>query len=115
LNFPGLAHGLSTAPLASRQRKAGGGAVDNPAHCLSDQKSQDDISFQSPAQTRIGPATLEIKRNTYIRPEVAINDDPSVQPEISRGRLLSRLFRDKFPALSVPVTYALRITPQIQH
>ncbi len=32
-----------------------------------------------------------------VRPKFAVNDGPSVQPEISHGRLLSRLFRDKFP------------------
>jgi hypothetical protein len=31
LNDHRFAHGLSTAPLASRYREAGGGAVDNPA------------------------------------------------------------------------------------
>jgi hypothetical protein len=33
----------------------------------------------------------------YFRPEFAVIDNPSVQPEISRGRLLWRLFRDEFP------------------
>ena len=35
-NRAGFASGLSTAPLASRHRRAGGGAVDNPAYWLHD-------------------------------------------------------------------------------
>jgi hypothetical protein len=34
MNRAGFAHGLSTAPLASRHRWAGGGAVDNPAYWI---------------------------------------------------------------------------------
>lgn len=66
LNSSGFAHGLSTAPLASRLRGAGGGAVDNPAHCLSDHKSKEDIPFRSHARTCIGLTTSGIEWSIYI-------------------------------------------------
>jgi len=66
LNSPGLAHGLSTAPLASRHRGAGGGAVDNPAHCLLDHKPEDDISFRSPVQDAPVFTMLGRERTTYM-------------------------------------------------
>jgi hypothetical protein len=66
LNSSGLAHGLSTAPLASRHRGAGDGAVDNPAHCLLDHKPEDDISFRSPVQDASVFTMLGRERTTYI-------------------------------------------------
>ena len=58
LNFPGFAHGLSTAgrlpALEARWRPT----VDNPAHCVIHHKFQDDIPFRSPS--------WEIERTIYI-------------------------------------------------
>ena len=42
-----VTHRAARLPL---DKLAGGGAVDNPAFCLSDRKAQNDISFRSPKQ-----------------------------------------------------------------
>ena len=42
-----VTHRAARLPL---DKLAGGGAVDNPAFCLSDREAQNDISFRSPKQ-----------------------------------------------------------------
>ncbi len=66
LNLPGFAHGLSTAghqpALEARWRPT----VGNPAHCLLDHKTKEDIPFRSPVQQCAGITSVEIERTTYI-------------------------------------------------
>jgi hypothetical protein len=66
LNFRGFAHGLSTAgrlpALEARWRPT----VDNPAPCLLNHKTKDNIPFRSPVQHCAGLTSVKTERTTYI-------------------------------------------------
>ncbi|MCM2309294.1 MAG: hypothetical protein NDI91_17700, partial [Sulfuritalea sp.] len=59
--------------------------VDNPAHCLLDHITKDDIPFRSPGQQRAGLTSVEIERTTYIGHGVRIRQIGKLSFATSQG------------------------------